>query len=297
MTEPVAYMERTRRWYAALGYETPYVWAHNTHIPFSPLAGPLAQSRIALVTTAALYQPGKGDQGPGAAYNGAAKFFSVWREPVEPGPDVRISHIAYDRKHTHAKDPNSWFPLPALKRAVAAGRIGGLTAHVFGFPTNRSQRTSVEQNAPALLDAVREDAADAVILVANCPVCHQSLTLAARHLEDAGMPTVVMGCAKDIVEHCGCPRFVFSDFPLGNAAGRPFDETSHDQTLELALSALETLKVPGTTIVSPLKWAVADESWKKDYCNPDCVPPEELARRRAEFDAAKTQAARARVTE
>ncbi len=27
----------------------------------------------------------------------------------------------------------------------------------------------------------------------------------------------------DIVEYCGVPRFLFSDFPLGNAAGRPHD--------------------------------------------------------------------------
>src|SRR5438132_1590872 len=45
-----------------------------------------------------------------------------------------------------------------------------------------------------------------------------------------------MGCAKDIVEHCGVPRFLFSDFPLGNSAGRPFDVESQARTLELALS-------------------------------------------------------------
>ncbi len=32
-----------------------------------------------------------------------------------------------------------------------------------------------------------------------------------------------MGCAKDIVEYVGVPRFLFSDFPLGNPAGKPHD--------------------------------------------------------------------------
>jgi hypothetical protein len=49
------------------------------------------------------------------------------------------------------------------------------------------------------------------------------VSFAARALEDAGIATVVMGCARDIVERAACARFVFSDFPLGNAAGTPHD--------------------------------------------------------------------------
>ncbi len=64
------------------------------------------------------------------------------------------------------------------------------------------------------------------MLVPNCPVCHQTVSLVARHLEANGIPTVVMGCAKDIVEHAAVPRFLFSDFPLGNSAGKPHDEAS-----------------------------------------------------------------------
>ena len=70
-------------------------------------------------------------------------------------------------------------------------------------------------------------------------MCHQTVSLAARHLEAHGIPTVIMGCAKDIVEHCGAPRFLFSDFPLGNSAGRPNDLASQDFTLTLALKLLE----------------------------------------------------------
>ena len=65
------------------------------------------------------------------------------------------------------------------------------------------------------------------------------MSLVARHLEENGIPTVVMGCARDIVEYVGVPRFLFSDFPLGNAAGRPNDEASQAFTIELALKVLE----------------------------------------------------------
>ena len=55
---PIPYMQRIRDYYLALGYGAPYRWAHYAEVPFQPVAKPLAESRIALITTAALYQPG-----------------------------------------------------------------------------------------------------------------------------------------------------------------------------------------------------------------------------------------------
>jgi len=112
------------------------------------------------------------------------------------------------------------------------------------------------------------------------------VSLVARHLEVHGIPTVIMGCAKDIVEHCGVPRFLFSDFPLGNAAGRPFDVESQALTLELALRVLETAPVARTTVQSPLRWR-EDASWKLDFSNLDRMTPEQIAERRREFDEIK----------
>ena len=112
------------------------------------------------------------------------------------------------------------------------------------------------------------------------------MSLAARHLEQNGIATVVMGCAKDIVEYCGVPRFLFSDFPLGNAAGRPRDPGSQAFTLELALQLLESAPAARTTVQSPLRWS-ADPSWKLDYSNIDRLSPEEILHRREEFDRQK----------
>ena len=135
----------------------------------------------------------------------------------------------------------------------------------------------------------RADAVDAAVLVANCPVCHQTVALVARLLEQAGIASVVMGCAKDIVELVGVPRLLFSDFPLGNAAGRPNDAASQAFTLELALRTLEAAPAPRTTVQSPLRWR-DDPDWKLDYCNIDRLSAEDIRRRRADFDAAKAQA-------
>jgi hypothetical protein len=162
---PIPYMQRTRDYYLALGYANPYRWAHFVEVPFAPLRTPLSRARVALITTAAPYQPEAGDQGPGAPYNAAAKFYQVYSVASEGRPDLRISHVGYDRRHTSAKDINTYFPLARMKEAVGAGRIGALTPRVHGAPTNRSHRVTMETDAPELLRRCREDGADAVVLV------------------------------------------------------------------------------------------------------------------------------------
>jgi hypothetical protein len=279
-------MQRTRDYYAAIGYTTPYRWAHYVTAPFAALTKSLSQCKVALITTAAPYQPDKGDQGPGAAYNGRAKFYAVYSGDTAQDHDLRISHIAYDRVHTTATDCGTWFPLPALRRAAAAGRIGAVAARFHGAPTNRSHRVTIETDAPEILARVREDAADVAVIVPNCPVCHQTSALVARHLETNLVPTVIMGCARDIVEHAAAPRFLFSDFPLGNSAGKPHDVASQDQTLGLALDLLESATGPQTTMQSPLRWT-PDASWKLDYLNVARIGQDELKRLREEFDRQK----------
>ena len=92
------------------------------------------------------------------------------------------------------------------------------------------------------------------------------MSLVARFLERNGIPTVVMGAAKDIVEWVGVPRFLFSDFPLGNSCGKPHEPDTQRFTLDLALKVLESAIGPRTTVQSPLRWT-EDGDWKNDYNN------------------------------
>jgi hypothetical protein len=284
----VPYIERTHAWYGALGYGNPYRYAQYTEVPFKPLSRPLATARVALLTTAAPYQPDKGDQSACAPYNAAAKFYAVYSGDSAADHDLRVSHVGVDRAHL-TDDANCWFPLPALRRAVAAGRIAALAPRFHGVPTNRSQRHTLHVDAPQVLALCRQDAVDAAVLVPNCPICHQTMSLVARHLEAHGITTVVMGAAKDIVELAGVPRFVFSDFPLGNAAARPQDPASQDSTLALALSLLEAAPAARTTVQNPLRWS-GSPTWKQDYMNLQRLSPQELAQRRADNDRIKSVA-------
>lgn len=292
--EPIRYMQRTREWYLALGYDNPYRWAHFAEVAFQPPAKPLAETNVALVTTAAPYLPDKGPQGREAPFNAGAKFFKVYSGDSDRDHDVRNTHVAIDFRHSTREDAGTWFPLPAMREAAARGRFR-LARRFHGMPTNRSQRHVAEVDCPELLARLREDGAEAAVLVPNCPICHQTLAMAARHLEANGIATVVMGCAKDIVEHCGVPRFLFSDFPLGNAAGKPGDRPSQQLTLELALRMLESAVAPRTTVQSPLRWSESPE-WKLDYSNPERASPEELERARREMDEGKAIAKHIRET-
>ena len=88
--------------------------------------------------------------------------------------------------------------------------------------------------------------------------------MTARHLEANGIPTVVIGSARDVVEQCGVPRFVFSDFPLGNPCGKPYDGAMQRAIVEIACHLAESARYPRTTIQTPFVWS-EDDSWRQTY--------------------------------
>ena len=91
---PVGYMQRMRDYYLALGYNNPYQWAYHESVPFQALKKPVTQSRIGLVTTAAPLKADAGDQGPGAPYNAAAKFYRVYAGDATRDDFRGFSHVS-----------------------------------------------------------------------------------------------------------------------------------------------------------------------------------------------------------
>jgi hypothetical protein len=117
------------------------------------------------------------------------------------------------------------------------------------------------------------------------------VSLIARHLEEQGIATVVMGCARDIVEHAFVPRFYWSDFPLGHSAGKPADERSQRATLMGALELFEAAKRGGVTVENPQRWADNDD-WQQDFMDLSKLSEAQLERARTEFVAHKRAAAK-----
>lgn len=97
------------------------------------------------------------------------------------------------------------------------------------------------------------------------------MSLAARHLEANGIPTVIVGSARDIVEECGVPRFLFVDFPLGNPCGKPWDTAMQYDIVGGALDLLERAWAPHTTVQRPETWAhgADDARWRERYMRVD----------------------------
>jgi hypothetical protein len=155
--EPVRYMERTRDYYRALGYQKDYVWAHYDDVPFARLAKPLREARIGLVATAH----------PADKSNHDAKGIRhVWSGRVDPLPEVNTDNLAWDRESTHTRDRESFLPIEAVTGWVRDGLVGGLAPRFHGAPTGYSQTKTNATDAPEILARLREDRVDAVLLSA-----------------------------------------------------------------------------------------------------------------------------------
>jgi hypothetical protein len=285
---PVPYMERTRHYYRALGYASDYRWAIFDHVPFTSPAKPLSELRIALITTASP-----------ADFDGDKR---VWSGPVSPPPQKLFTdNVAWDKESTHTDDRASFLPIEAASELAAEGIFAGLTARFHGVPTEYSQRKTIEEDAPEILARVREDGADAAILCPLCPVCHQTVSLVARHLEANGVSTVIIGSALDVVEHCGVPRFYFTDFPLGNPCGHPWAPDMQREIVRQALDLFATAKMPRTTVRAPFAWKENGSIWRARYGRVDPKDRERLLKlgdeRRARQARAKQAVASGTVAE
>ena len=100
------------------------------------------------------------------------------------------------------------------------------------------------------------------------------MSLLARHLESNGITTLIIGSAIDIVEHCGVPRYLHNDFPLGNPCGVPYDETMQLDIMRRALTLIEECDHPRMTERTCFRWK--DDAWRKDYALIDESNREEL---------------------
>ena len=117
------------------------------------------------------------------------------------------------------------------------------------------------------------------------------MSLIARHLEENGIATVVVGSGLDIVELCGAPRFVFTDFPLGNPCGHPWAREMQRAIVELALRQLETAEAPRVTVRAPFDWK-DDPSWRQRY---NYVGPENRAKLAAHGEERRQQQVKAKA--
>jgi len=150
---PVSYIDKSREFYLNKGYGNPYRWASNRDIPFTPLAKPLRESRIGLLTTAALREEDSVER-------------PTYAQPIDPTPQSLFTyHLSWHKTATHTGDIDTFLPLNRMQEFVADGRVGSLSPRFYGVPTRFSQRRTNTEDAAVLLNYCREDGVDVALLI------------------------------------------------------------------------------------------------------------------------------------
>lgn len=146
----VSYIDKSRSYYAAQGYEQPYRWASNSSTPFAPFVKPLSECRVGLVTT---------------TKRTADDPLEPYSAPSDPQPaTMATDQLFWHKDATTTKDVGSFLPLDHLRSLVHDGVIGSLSPRFAGSPTLYSQRRTVTR-ADHVLDTFREDGVDLAVLI------------------------------------------------------------------------------------------------------------------------------------
>ena len=153
-----SYIDRTRHYYAAQGYEQPYQWARNDEVPFAKLSKPLSGSRLTLITTSGPWsvQDKEVLRGKREVWSGSTS---------EPPEKLFTDHLSWDKENTHTEDVGSFLPITRIREYVAQGRLGSIAPRYHGVPTDYSQRATREKDAPQILERCLEDGVDIALLV------------------------------------------------------------------------------------------------------------------------------------
>ena len=163
MAEPVKYIDRTRDYYLAQGYEKPYQWAHFDDVPFTPLKKPISECRAALISTSDVAV--RDADGEGRDKTGELLIGNAYSIATDTPPERLFSRQEhYDKYATHLDDVNSYFPITRLLEKVQQGRLKSLAPRCHGVYTAYSQSRTLEIDAPEVLKRCREDEVDIAIL-------------------------------------------------------------------------------------------------------------------------------------
>lgn len=159
--EPIKYVEALNRYYRSQG-NPPYRWTVNDTAPFTPLAKPLSDATVTMLTSG------------GISLCSVAPFDPMARN------DHRLDEIAQDAStsdfqihdayynHSDANvDLNCQFPLDRLREMAEAGEIGRVARRFWsGFMGRIYDRTRVmEETAPAFAAELHKDEVDLLIAV------------------------------------------------------------------------------------------------------------------------------------
>lgn len=219
-----------------------YPFVENKRAPFVPARRALPMLNLALITSAGAYIDGTDPFETGAA-DGDMNFREI---PVEiEAEDLRYCARGYDPTAVQ-QDMNALIPITRLFEFEANGIIGQLNPVFWsfcGFIPDAARM--VEEMLPRLTERVRRYEVQAALLIPASRLCHQSVALAARAIEQAGIPTMMLAVEREIVEMARPPRAGFYEGEFGQVAGKPNWPEYQRRLLDESLRWIEPLDQPG----------------------------------------------------
>jgi D-proline reductase (dithiol) PrdB len=219
-----------------------YPFVKNRRAPFSPARRALPMLNLALISSAGAYIDGT-DSFDTKTTDGDLSFREI---PSEIQADeLRFTSRGYDPAAV-AADLNSLVPLGRLFEFESNGIIGQLNPVFWsccGFIPNATRLA--EEMAPRLVERVERHEVQAALLIPASKLCHQSVSLIARALEQAGIPTMTLAVDQDVVETVRPPRAALYKGDLGSVAGLPNWPEHQRRVLDEALRLIEPMDQPG----------------------------------------------------
>lgn len=222
-----------------VGDDYPYV--ENKRAPFTPARRALPMLNLALITSAGAYIDGT-DPFDTKASGGDVNFREI---PVEiEAEDLRYSARGYDPSAV-GEDMNSLIPLNRLFEFESNGIIGQLNPVFWSFCGYIPDAARLnDEMLPRLVERVRRYEVQAALLIPASRLCHQSVALAARAIEQAGIPTMMLAVEREIIEMTRPPRAGFYKGEFGQVAGKPGWPEYQRRLLDEALRLIEPIDQP-----------------------------------------------------
>jgi D-proline reductase (dithiol) PrdB len=219
-----------------------YPLVKNARAPFSPARRALPMLNLALISSAGAYIDGTASFDTTASHGD----FSFREIPAQLEPeDLRFAARGYDPTAVQS-DINTLLPLPRLFEFESNGIIGQLNPVFWSFCGFIPDAGGlVEEMAPRLVERLKRYEVQSALLIPASRLCHQSVSLVARAIEQAGISTMTLAVDKEVVQSVRPPRAAFYEGNFGSVAGLPNWPEHQRRVLDEALRLIEPMDQPG----------------------------------------------------
>jgi D-proline reductase (dithiol) PrdB len=219
-----------------------YPFVENATAPFTSLRRSLPMLNLALISSAGAYLDGT--EAFDTTQTGGD--LSIREIPTDiQASDLQFAARGYDSTAVQ-QDMNVQLPLDRL-REMEGNRVIGQLNSVFwsfcGFIPDAD--LFVAQSVGKLIARLQYYDVQAALLIPASSLCHQSVGLAARAIEQAGIPTITLAVDRAVIERVRPPRAGFYDGQPGSVAGGPNWPQHQRRVLDEALRWLEPMGQPG----------------------------------------------------